>query len=401
MNENIKRIQKAIDDLKNGKMIILTDDLKRENEGDLIFPAENTTPEKINFMLRHCTGIICLSMPAEKLNQLSLPLMVPAENNTSSHRTPFTVSIEARKGVSTGVSAEDRANTILTAIHDNAKSDDLVRPGHIFPLKAQNNGVLARAGHTEGSLDIVKLAGFKSAAVLCEVMNTDGTMCRGQQLQEFADQHNLTILSIDDIIHYRRSHENLIAKTASANLPLKKYGHFSIHVLDEKYVSKEHVLLMNDKFQHNKPPLVRIHSGCITGDIFGSQRCDCQDQLHYSLEQISVEGGLLIYLNQEGRGIGLFNKIKSYALQEQGMDTVEANHELGCSVDLRNYYIAANILRNLNIHHIRLLTNNPHKISNLQEYSNLTIDREPLPIFSNEFNKKYILTKQIKLKHYS
>ncbi len=401
MKENLSRINAAIKDLQSGKMIILIDDSDRENEADLIFPAENTTTEMINFMIRHCSGIICLALRPAQVNKLNLPLMVSPKDNTSTHDTPFTISIEAKYGVTTGVSAADRAQTIRVAVQENSGPDDLVRPGHIFPLCAKSGGVLERAGHTEGSVDISQLAGFESSAVLCELMNTDGTMMRGEKLYEFAKQHELTILSIEDIIVYRLGCENLIDEQASATLPLEHYGNFKIDVVKEKFTGKEHTILSNENFKSDQPPLVRIHSGCLTGDIFGSQRCDCQQQLHYSLQRISEEGGYLIYLKQEGRGIGLLNKIKAYSLQEEGLDTVEANQKIGCSIDDRKYYFAATILRNLKLMNVRLLTNNPLKVRDIELYSSIHITREPIPVVFNEHNVKYLLTKQHKLFHFT
>lgn len=399
MTKQFARVEEALQDLRLGKMIILTDDPDRENEGDLIFPAETITPEVIQFMIRHCSGIVCLSMTASHLDKLNLPLMVPAHENTSQRGTPFTVSIEARDGVTTGVSAADRATTILAAIKAGAKPEDLVRPGHVFPLRAKEGGVLERAGHTEGSIDLVRLAGFKPAAVLCEIMNLDGTMTRGDQLCEFAEKHQLKTLAINELINYRLRNESLIEETTSTLLPMETYGSFKLTVVKEKLNEKEHLVLVKEKINAEMPPLVRVHSACMTGDLFGSQRCDCKEQLHYSLKRISEEGGVLIYLNQEGRGIGLFNKIKAYALQEKGADTVEANHLLGWPADSRKYYMAAHILQSLNIGDIRLLTNNPHKISDLIRYGVAKIERVSMPIFSNPHNENYLQTKQGKLNH--
>lgn len=393
-------IAEALKELQQGKMLILADDPERENEGDLIFPAEKITPEIIQFMIRHCSGIICLSMTAADLDKLNLPLMVPVHENTSQRGTPFTVSIEAKEGVTTGVSAADRATTILAAVKAGATPDDLVRPGHVFPLRAKAGGVLERAGHTEGSVDLMQLAGFKSAAVLCEIMNPDGTMTRGGQLKEFAEKHQLKILTMEELINYRLKHENLIDETVSTLLPLEDYGLFRLTVVKEKITNQEHIVLVNEKVKSSKLPLVRIHSACMTGDLLGSQRCDCRQQLHYSLKRISEEGGMLIYLNQEGRGIGLFNKIKAYALQEKGADTVEANQLLGWPADLRKYYMAANILRAWNFNSIRLLTNNPHKVTDISKYGITNVERVAMPIFSNQHNKNYLQTKQDKLNHF-
>ncbi len=394
----IERVEAAFVELRKGKMIILVDHPSRENEGDFIFAAEKTTPEAINFMIKHGSGIICLPLPASQLARLGVSLMVPSDENTSQRGTPFTVSIEARHHISTGVSAADRTTTILTAIKEEASSEDIVKPGHIFPLQARAGGVLERAGHTEGSLDIVRLAGLKPAAVLCEVMNPDGTMARGPALQQFAKEHHLTILSIDDIIDYRLRFDHLIEEEVSAELPTE-YGAFNISVIKEKINHKEHIILTAGNIQSDSPTLVRIHSSCVTGDLFGSLRCDCQQQLTYSLEKISREGGILIYLNQEGRGIGLFNKIKAYALQEQGFDTVEANEQLGMPIDSRGYHMAATILRGKNISKVRLLTNNPAKIQDLKKYGIKEVIQEKTPVFCNEHNKPYLRSKKNKLHH--
>ncbi len=407
MNTNthtfIERVKKAITELQQGNMIILTDDPERENEGDLIAAAEKITPDNINFMIRHGSGIICLPMMVAQLKKLNLPLMVSPQENTSQRGTPFTVSIEAREGTTTGVSAADRAHTILTAIQENAQAHDIVKPGHVFPLQAKEGGVLERQGHTEGSIDLMRIAQLQPAAVLCEVMNPDGTMARGKQLTQFAELHQLHVLSVDDVMQYRLYHENLIAEEVSAILPLEHYGTFQVTVVKEKFTGHEHVVLKkenkNATAAATTTSLVRIHSSCITGDLFGSKRCDCRDQLDYSLRRIAEEGGILIYLAQEGRGIGLFNKIKTYALQEQGLDTVEANRQIGMPVDSRQYYIAANILKNLQISHVRLLTNNPSKIQDLEKYGIAKVEREEIPIFCNEHNQHYLETKKNKLHH--
>jgi 3,4-dihydroxy 2-butanone 4-phosphate synthase/GTP cyclohydrolase II len=387
MQTHISRVEAALEELRRGKMVILTDHPDRENEGDLIFPAEKITPEVVNFMIRNCSGIICLPLLTKQLRQLGLTYMVPPHDNTSSRRTPFTVSIEAKEGVTTGVSAADRARTIAVAVNDHASERDIVKPGHIFPLHAKEDGVLERAGHTEGAIDLVRLAGFKPAAVLCEVMNSDGTMTRGAQLQEFAEKNHLTLLAIEDLIAYRLTLENRIAEEVSTELPLENYGTFQITIIKEKISGSEHVVLTKNDIKATQPPLVRVHSSCITGDLLGS------------LQKIAEEGGILIYLNQEGRGVGLFNKIKAYSLQEKGMDTVDANKELGLPVDSREYYIAANVLRNRNITEIRLLTNNPLKISGLQKYGIAKVQQESMPIFCNQTNKSYLTAKKEKLNH--
>lgn len=399
MNTYLERIETAINELRAGKMIILTDHPDRENEGDIIYPAESINPEVINFMIRNCSGIICLPLTAAQLKKLGLNYMVSPHENTSRRATPFTVSIEAKEGVTTGVSARDRATTILTAVNKNVVESDIAKPGHVFPLYAKAGGVLERQGHTEGAIDIVRLAGFNPAAVLCEVMNPDGTMARGSKLKEFALQHNLKMLSIDDIIAYRLYKENSIAEEVSADLPIESYGTFKLTVIKEKINNNEHMVLSRESKASGNPVLVRVHSSCITGDLFGSKRCDCNKQLDYSLAKISEEGGILIYLNQEGRGIGLFNKIRSYSLQDQGLDTVEANMQLGLPVDSREYYIAANVLKNRNISDIRLLTNNPLKIAGLKKYGIASVTMESMPIFSNERNMNYLKTKKEKLNH--
>jgi len=402
MLSEIERVEQAIQDFKQGKMVILTDRPDRENEGDLIIPAENITTEKMNFMIRQGTGIVCLSLTKEKIEALHLPLMLPPNQNTSYRETPFTISIDAKHGITTGVSADDRVKTVLTAIRDNACREDLAKPGHIFPLQAKTGGVLERQGHTEGAMDLARLAGFKSAAVLCEIMNQDGSMAHGIQLDQFAKIHHLSILSIDDLITYRLAKENLVEEESSAMLPLEQYGTFKITVVKEKLTGLEHIILMKETTNLEsvlESILVRMHSSCATGDLFGSLRCDCHTALHYSLKRISEEGGILIYLNQEGRGIGLLNKIKAYALQEKGLDTIEANVELGLPIDSREYYIAANILRNLHIHRIRLLTNNPNKIAELKKFGITHIIKESMPDFSNEYNYHYLNTKKEKLNH--
>lgn len=399
MQSHIERVEKALSDLKQGKMIILTDDPDRENEGDLIVSAEHATPENMNFMIRNGSGIVCIAMTKEQLKNLDLPLMVSADDNTSMRGTPFTLSVDAKDDITTGVSSADRAKTIQVMIADNTQPSDLVKPGHIFPLQAKNGGVFERQGHTEGAVDLVRLTGSKPAAVLCEIMNPDGTMTRGKQLDEFAKKHNISMLSIEDIMTYRLNHEYMIEEEASSLFPLEKYGKFKISVLREKYTGTEHVVLRKEGHTQNKPMLVRIHSSCLTGDMFASERCDCHKQLHYSLDLISKEGGMLIYLNQEGRGIGLFNKIKAYALQEKGYDTVDANLELGFPVDSRNYHVAASILRKLEISHIRLLTNNPNKMSDLKKFGIKTIDREIMPTFEQTHNHYYLQTKKTKLNH--
>lgn len=396
---HVTPIEKAIAALQQGKMILLVDDYDRENEADLVMAAEHTTVESMCFMMHHGCGIICLSMTAAHAQQLNLKLLVGSEANTNQYQTPFAMSFEARTGVSTGISAQDRVTTILTASKKNASANDIVTPGHVFPLIAQEHGVLARRGHTEGSVDLLKIANLKPQAVICELMNEDGSVAKGQQVKSFAQQHQLAIVSIQDIVNFRLQQEDFIEEHTTTTLPLEKYGTFKLSVIKEKIQHTDHVVLEKEPLDPNAPCLVRIHSSCLTGDIFHSLRCDCHEQLHYSLARISQQGGILIYLDQEGRGIGLFNKIKAYALQEKNLDTVQANEALGFSADLRKYYLAANILRNKGINHIRLLTNNPQKMAPFNADPYFSITRVPMPIFSNPLNHQYLLTKKQKLNH--
>lgn len=399
MQTQIKRVEHALAELKQGKMIILTDNPDRENEGDLIVAAEHLTPEIMNFMIRQGSGIVCVAMTADQVQRFELPLMVSHQENTSTAGTPFTISIDAKSGITTGVSAADRTQTIKVLLDKNATANDLVKPGHIFPLQARDGGIFERQGHTEGAVDLMKLMNASPIAVICEIMNLDGSMTRGPQLETFAKEHQLSTLSIDDIITYRLYHEYMIEEEASSTIPLENYGQFKISVLKEKITGTEHIVLSKERKNHQQPLLVRIHSSCFTGDLFASQRCDCHSQLHHALERISDEGGMLIYLNQEGRGIGLLNKIRAYALQEQGYDTVDANIALGLPVDSRQYYIAASVLRQLNINQIRLLTNNPNKINDLKKYGIENVEREIMPTFEHEHNHFYLQTKKSKLNH--
>jgi len=391
-------IEQAIDDIRSGKMVILVDDEDRENEGDLTIAAEKVTPEIINFMAKYGRGLICLSMTPEKLDQLDLPLMVG--DNTSRFQTGFTISIEARRGVSTGISAHDRATTILTAIADNARPEDLARPGHIFPLRARKGGVIVRSGQTEGSVDLARLAGLKPAGVICEIMNDDGSMARMPQLQEFSEKHNIGICTIEDLIEYRMRKESFVYRAAETIIPTSYGGDFKAIVFENHIDDLLNIALIKGEIKPENPTLVRVHSECLTGDIFGSMRCDCGDQLHSALKIIDKEGsGVLLYIRQEGRGIGLVNKIKAYALQDQGLDTVEANEKLGFPGDLRNYGIGAQILVNLGVRKMRLMTNNPKKMIGLEGYGLSVVEQVPIEIPPNPHNQKYLACKKLKMGH--
>lgn len=390
-------IEEAIADIKKGKMIILSDDEDRENEGDLVIAAEKVSPEAINFMAKYGRGLVCLTLTEERTEQLQLGPMT--QENTSSFGTAFTISIDARKDVSTGISAKDRAITILTAIHPDTKPGDLVRPGHIFPIRAQKGGVLKRAGQTEGSVDLARLAGLYPAGVICEIMNEDGTMARLPDLVEFGKQHDLKLVTIKDLIEYRMKRESLVHRVSEARLPTE-YGDFNAVAYQNEIDHEVHIALVKGEIEGSKPILVRVHSGCVTGDIFGSKRCDCGEQLHAAMSRIEKEAtGVLLYLNQEGRGIGLVNKLKAYRLQDGGKDTVQANLELGFKADLRDYGIGAQILVDLGLRKIRLMTNNPRKIVGIEGYSLEVVERVPLEIAPHEKNVHYLRTKKNKLGH--
>ncbi|EHL31691.1 3,4-dihydroxy-2-butanone-4-phosphate synthase [Legionella drancourtii] len=397
MKHSLATIEQAVETLKAGKMVILIDDEDRENEGDLIVAAEFATPEVINFMSRYGCGLICLPMAEELIDQLQLPMM--AQNNKSPYGTAFTVSIEAVEGVSTGISAHDRAHTIQVAINPESKPADIISPGHVFPLRARKKGVLERAGQTEGSVDLAKLAGLIPAAVICEIMNEDGTMSRFEELVAFSQKHDIPLVTIKDLIEYRVRHEILVRDAASTRIPLQDKGDFNMTVFANDLDSAEHFALVKPPKFANQVPLVRIHSECITGDIFGSCKCDCGKQLEQSLSLIAAEGGVLIYLRQEGRGIGLANKLKAYALQEKGLDTVDANNELGLPVDNRDYAIAYQILKHFGIDAIRLLTNNPLKITAVERYGVTVIERVPLEVEPTLESHRYLKTKKEKMGH--
>ncbi|MDD2388539.1 MAG: bifunctional 3,4-dihydroxy-2-butanone-4-phosphate synthase/GTP cyclohydrolase II [Desulfobacterales bacterium] len=391
-------IEEAIEEIRAGHMVILVDDEDRENEGDLTMAAEKVTPEAINFMATYGRGLICLSMTGEKIDSLELPLMV--DHNESQFQTGFTVSIEARKGVTTGISAADRATTILAAVAGDAKPADVVSPGHVFPLRARDGGVIVRTGQTEGSVDLARLAGLKPSGVICEIMDEDGTMARMPALEKFSEKHGIGICTIADLIEYRMKNESFIRRAAETHLPTAIAGEFKAIVYENDVDDYLHIALIKGEIDPEKAVLVRVHSECLTGDTFGSLRCDCGDQLHTAMKLMEQEGsGILLYIRQEGRGIGLVNKIKAYALQDQGFDTVEANVELGFKPDLRNYGIGAQILVDLGVKKMRLLTNNPKKMVGLQGYGLSIIEQVPIEIEPNEFNRCYLECKRRKMGH--
>jgi len=390
-------ISDAIEDIRAGKFIIIVDDESRENEGDLAMAAEKITPEAINFMAKHGRGLICLPIIGQRLDELGIPLMVA--NNTSHYSTAFTVSIEAKSKVTTGISAFDRAHTIKTVLDPNTKAGDLAQPGHIFPIRAREGGVLVRAGHTEAIVDLARLAGLYPAGVICEIMDEDGTMARLPQLEAMASKFALKIVTITDLIAYRLRHEKLVQRVTEARLPTK-YGEFTAVAYKSVVDAAEHVALVKGDISNDEPVLVRVHSECLTGDVFGSLRCDCGAQIEMALQSIAKEDqGVFLYMRQEGRGIGFHNKLCAYALQDQGMDTVEANIALGFAPDLRDYGVGAQILADLGLHNIRLLTNNPKKVIGLESYGIKIVETVPLIVPSTPYNIHYLETKQKKLGH--
>jgi 3,4-dihydroxy 2-butanone 4-phosphate synthase/GTP cyclohydrolase II len=392
-------VEQALAAIRAGKMVILTDDEGRGNEGDLTLAAEKVTPAAISFMASQGRGLICLSLTEEKVRSLRLPLMVDESSNTSGFGTAFTVSIEAREGVTTGISAKDRAHTILTAVREGCRPEDLARPGHVFPLRARQGGVLVRAGQTEGSVDLARLAGLTPAGVICEVMNEDGTMSRGPQLEKLAEQHGLVLLSVADLIAYRMLKDTLVRRAAEAPVPTE-YGDFRAVAYENDVDACQHIALVKGRWREGESVLVRVHSKCLTGDVFASQRCDCGAQLHAALRQIERAGkGVLLYLDQEGRGIGLVNKLKAYNLQDQGYDTLEANVRLGFKPDLRDYGIGAQILRDLGVRRMRLLTNNPAKRAGLEGYGLSITGRVALPSRPHPENVHYLRTKRDRMGH--
>jgi 3,4-dihydroxy 2-butanone 4-phosphate synthase/GTP cyclohydrolase II len=397
----VASVEAALDDVRAGKLVILVDDEDRENEGDLCLAAEKVTPAAINFMAKHARGLICLSLTEERLEQLRLSMMVPDYENNSGFGTAFTVSIEARHGVTTGISAADRATTILAAIADEAKPTDIVRPGHVFPLRAREGGVLRRAGQTEGSVDLARMAGLRPAGVICEIMNDDGTMARLPDLVEFSRVHDIKIVTIADLIQYRLRNEKLVRRAAESTLPTAYAGDFRAIVYENGIDHVDHMALVKGDIHADRAVLVRVHSECLTGDAFGSQRCDCGEQLQAAMKMIDAEAcGVLLYMRQEGRGIGLKNKIRAYGLQDkEGLDTVQANERLGFPPDMRDYGVGAQILADLGVRKLRLITNNPGKRAGIEGYGLTIVDRVPLEIQPNEKNLEYLRTKKEKLGH--
>ena len=390
-------IELAIEDIRNGKCIIVVDNEDRENEGDLVAASELCTPDLINFMATEGRGLICVSIKNERAKELKLEPM--ERKNSSLHETNFTISVDANKNTTTGISAFDRSETVRALIDESTSSTDLARPGHIFPIVGKEGGVMRRAGHTEASIDLSSLAGLKPSGVICEIMADNGTMARGELLENFANKHSLKIISIEDLIRYRRKNEKLVEKIEAIELPTE-YGNFTLHLYEDKFDNDSHLALTMGDYSKEDSVLVRVHSECLTGDVFQSQRCDCGDQLEMAMHQISEnKSGIILYLRQEGRGIGLKHKIKAYKLQEEGMDTVEANNELGFSADLRDYGVGAQILKDLDAIKLTIMTNNPKKLIGLEGHGLTIVDRKPIKIPPKKMNKKYLETKKNKLGH--
>ncbi len=391
-------IEQAIEDIRAGRMVILVDDEDRENEGDLTMAAEAVTPEAINFMAKYGRGLICLPMSTDMCNHLDLPMMV--DDNTSQFGTGFTVSIEAKKGVTTGISAADRATTILTAVADETTAADIARPGHIFPLRARDGGVMVRVGQTEGSVDLSRLAGLKPAAVICEIMDDDGTMARMPSLEKFSEEHGIGICTVAALVEYRMKKESFVRRAAETIIPTGFGGDFRIIAYENDLDNLTHIAMVKGEINPDEPVLVRVHSECMTGDIFGSMKCDCGDQLQRAMARMNDEGsGVILYLRQEGRGIGLVNKLKAYELQRQGYDTVEANEALGFDADLRDYGIGAQMLADIGVRKMRLMTNNPKKMVGLQGYGLSVVEQVPIEVHTNVYNQGYLECKKLKMGH--
>ncbi len=392
-------IEQALEELRAGRMIIVVDDESRENEGDLVMAAEKVSPADVNFMAAHGRGLICVALTGDRLDALRIPMMVPSGGNASRFQTAFTVSVDARHGITTGISAPDRAVTIRALVDPATRPEDLVMPGHVFPLRAREGGVLERAGHTEAAVDLARLAGLRPAGVICEILAEDGGMARMPELEAFAAAHRLKIVRVADLIAYRRRHERWVRRVAQARLPTR-HGTFAILAYEEIATGACHLALVMGEVDDGRPVLVRVHSECLTGEVFGSQRCDCGSQLDLAMQRIGAEGrGVVLYLRQEGRGIGLCNKLHAYALQEQGMDTVEANEQLGFPPDLRDYSVGAQILLDLGVRGLRLMTNNPRKVAGLEEYGLRVVERVPLVVQPTPENRFYLRTKREKLGH--